>query len=92
MRVIIYVSRFFKRLGVRMQPKLKQEFIVVEDKSAGGFQNFSDRMTTGLAYASGGAAIGTFIGGPIGGTVGAIITGSAGLIYGGNHKSKTHGH
>gem|GEM_PF-5762293 len=63
-----------------------------EEKKPDGFQNFSDRMTTGLAYASGGAFIGTMIGGPIGGTIGAIITGSAGLIFGGQHQSKPHGH
>ena len=63
-----------------------------QETKPSGFQDFSDRMTTGLAYASGGAFVGTMIGGPVGGTIGAIITGSAGLIFGGHHQSKPHGH
>jgi len=80
---------FEKWLNMNQQPLIiNQE---QEQKKTEGFKDFSDRMTTGLAYASGGAALGMVLCGRIGGTVGAIITGSAGLIFGGHHKSP-HGH
>jgi hypothetical protein len=63
-------------------------------KKSDGFQNFSDKMTTGIAFASGGAAIGTFLGGPIGATVGALGSGVIGFLVSGSHThhddSKTH--
>ena len=62
-----------------------------EEKKSEGFQGFSERMTTGIAYASGGAAIGTFIAGPAGATVGALLSGVTGFIVSGSHHDpKTH--
>jgi len=62
-----------------------------EEKKSDGFQNFSEKMTTSIAYASGGAAIGTFFGGPVGATVGALVSGVTGFFVSGSHNdSKTH--
>ena len=60
------------------------------EKKSDGFQSFSDRMTTGIALASGGAAVGALLG-PVGATVGALVSGVAGfLVSGAHHDSKTH--
>ena len=59
----------------------------VPEKKSDGFQNFSDKMTAGIAIASGGVAIGTFFGGPVGGAVGAVVSGVAGFLMSGSHDS-----
>ena len=77
-----------KLINMDVQPQTLQK---AGEKKSEGFQDFSDRITTGIAYASGGAAIGTFIAGPVGATLGALVSGVAGLIMSGkHHDSKTH--
>lgn len=60
------------------------------EKKPDGFQNFSDRMTTGIAMAAGGAAVGMFFG-PVGSVVGALVSGVAGFALSGSDKPKTDG-
>jgi hypothetical protein len=73
---------------MNIQPQVLQK---PEEKKSDGFQNFSEKMTTSIAFASGGAAIGTFFGGPVGATVGALVSGVAGFVVSGSHNdSKTH--
>ena len=67
--------------------------VTLPEKKSDGFQSFSDRMTAAIALASGGAAIGTFFGGPIGAGVGAVVSGVTGFLVSGAHDSipqKTH--
>ena len=86
LRVTNCVRNFFRRL-IGMDTQTAQK---LEEKKSDGFQNFSDRMTTGIAMASGGAAIGTFLGGPVGATVGALVSGVAGFLVSGSHDSILH--
>ena len=61
-----------------------------EERKSEILENFSERMTTGVALASGGAAVGAFLG-PVGATVGALASGVVGfLVSGQHHDSKTH--
>ncbi len=78
--------RWFLRMD--LHPQMLQK---PEAKKSDGFQNFSEKMTTGIALASGGAAIGAFFGGPVGATVGALVSGFTGFIVSGSHNdSKAH--
>jgi hypothetical protein len=61
------------------------------EKKPDGFQDFSDRMTTGIAWASGGAVIGTFLG-PVGTTVGALASGVVGFMVSGSHNASNNHH